>query len=409
MRITIVGGGIAGLVTALSLHAAGFRPEVRESARSIEAVGVGINLLPHAVRELAALGLADELAAIALAPERLLYCDRAGDAVWEEPLGRTGGYRWPQHSVHRGRLQLLLLDALRLRTGSDTVRTGMVFQGFEQLGDEVLVHFLDRGDNTVTTERTDLLIGADGIDSAVRAQLYPAEGPSHWNGVHMWRGVAEAPHVLGGRTIVVAGGDPGDKFVAYPIADPPAPGGNALMNWVLEVRHPGTAGELDRSNRRVALDRVRAGFDGWSLPWIDLPRLVEASSDVYEYPMLDRDPLPRWSFGRVTLLGDAAHPMFPMGMNGGSQSVVDARALAWCLARAADPAAALDRYDRLRRDTVNRIVLRNRELGPERIIALAAARGAGLPATEAREISHRYKQVTHATVEDLGAPSAWTA
>ncbi|GAA1989404.1 flavin-dependent oxidoreductase [Kitasatospora viridis] len=408
MRITIVGGGIAGLATALSLHAAGFEPEVWESARALNAVGVGINLLPHAVREFAELGLADELAGIGLAPERLLYCDRQGEPVWEEALGRHAGYRWPQYSVHRGLLQVLLLEAVRRRIGPDAVRTGMAFQRFEQTGDEVLVHFLDREHDTVTVERTELLIGADGIDSAVRAQLSPGEGPSNWNGVHMWRGVAEFPHVLGGRSLVVAGGEPGDKFVAYPIADPPEPGGNALMNWVLEVRHETAGLELDRSNRRIDIAEARAGFAKWSLPWIDLPALLESSSDIFEYPMLDRDPLPSWSSGRVTLLGDAAHPMFPMGMNGGSQSVVDARVLASCLAQDADPVAALRRYDRIRREPVNRIVLRNRELGPEKIIAEAAARGGELPAAQASEISQGYKQLAQATVEHLNSRSSLT-
>ncbi|MFJ9948645.1 FAD-dependent monooxygenase [Kitasatospora sp. NPDC091207] len=407
MRITIVGGGIAGLTTALSLHAAGIRSEVRESARAIDAVGVGINLLPHAVRELTELGLGDELAGIALAPERLLYCDRKGGPVWEERLGRTGGYRWPQFSVHRGHLQMLLLTAVRRRIGPDAVRTGMAFQRFEEGGDGILVHFLNRADGSAAVEHTDVLIGADGIDSAVRAQLYPGQGPSNWNGVHMWRGVAEAPHILGGRTIVVAGGDPGDEFVAYPIADPPTSGGNAVLNWVLEVRHPGTADGLVRSNRRIGAPEARAGLDGWSLPWIDLASLVENSSDIYEYPMLDRDPLPRWSSGRVALLGDAAHPMFPMGMNGGSQSVVDARVLAWCLARDPDPAAALRRYDHLRRAPVNRIVLQNRALGPEKIIAEAAALHGELPAGEALEISRHYQQLSQATPGHLNSRPTW--
>ncbi|MFF2658469.1 FAD-dependent monooxygenase [Kitasatospora sp. NPDC058032] len=408
MRITIVGGGIAGLTTALSLHAAGFEPLVCEAARSIEAVGVGINLLPHAARELSELGLADELDAVALRPRRLNYYDRAGSPVWEETLGVDAGYRWPQYSVHRGRLHLLLLAAARERLGPDAFRTGQRFRRFEQSADGVRAHFLDRASGAPVVEESDLLVGSDGIDSAVRAQLHPHEGPSHWNGVHMWRGVAPYPHVLGGRSIAVAGGSPGAKFVAYPIEDPATEGGDALMNWVLEVRHDPSAAPLDRSNRRIAPAEALAGLAGWSLPWIDLPTLVGSSSAIFEYPMLDRDPLPRWSFGRVTLLGDAAHPMFPMGMNGGSQSVVDARVLAWCLAREHDPVAALRQYDELRRPTVNAIVLGNRELGPEEIIARAAEHGGPLPVDRAEAIARGYKELALATVAQVNSHPSWT-
>ncbi|MGW8672436.1 FAD-dependent monooxygenase [Streptomyces niveus] len=408
MNVTIVGGGIAGLTCALSLHAAGFRPRVCEAARTIEAVGVGINLLPHAVRELAELGLADELAAIALPPRRLRYYDRAGEPVWEEPLGLAAGYHWPQYSVHRGRLHLLLLAAVRERLGPDSVRTGLRFQRFEQTADGVRARFLDRTSGAETAEDADLLIGSDGIDSAVRAQLHPDEGPSNWNGVHMWRGVAPYPHILDGRSIVVAGGTPGAKFVAYPIEDPAVEGGEALMNWVLEVRHERPAAPLDRSNRRITPAEALAGLADWSLPWIDLVKLVEHSSAIFEYPMLDRDPLPFWTSGRVTLLGDAAHPMFPMGMNGGSQSVIDTRVLAWCLAGDPDPLAALRRYEQLRRPTVNAVVLRNRELGPEEIIARAEDHGGALPADEALRMANDYRTLAQATAEQVNTHESWS-
>ncbi|MFI1865229.1 FAD-dependent monooxygenase [Streptomyces jumonjinensis] len=408
MRVIVVGGGIAGLTCALSLHAAGFAPQVCEAARAVEAVGVGINLLPHAVRELAELGLAGELAAIALPPDRLSYRDRTGEAVWEEPLGLAAGYHWPQYSVHRGRLQMLLLTAVLERLGPGSVRTGQLFQRFEQTAGGVRAHFLDRTNGASTVEDADVLIGSDGIDSAVRTQLYPGEGPSNWNGVHMWRGVARYPHVLDGRSIVVAGGTPGAKFVAYPIEDPATEGGEALMNWVLEVRHGPSAPAPDGASRRVTTAEARAGLAGWNLPWIDLATLVDRSSAIFEYPMLDRDPLPRWSFGRVALLGDAAHPMFPMGMNGGSQSVVDTRVLAWCLARENDPVAALRRYDRMRRPTVNAVVLANRDLGPEEIIARAADHGGALPAGQAEEIATRYRELARSTVAQVNAHASWT-
>ncbi|MEF9886937.1 FAD-dependent monooxygenase [Streptomyces sp. P9-A4] len=381
---------------------------MNEAARSIEAVGVGINLLPHAVRELTELGLAEELAAVALPPHRLSYRDRAGDPVWEEPLGLAAGYHWPQYSVHRGRLHLMLLAAVHERLGPDFLRTGRLFRCFEQTADGVRAHFVDRTSGGPIREDADVLIGADGIDSAVRAQLYPDEGPSHWNGVHMWRGIARYPHVLDGRSIVVAGGTPGAKFVAYPIEDPAVEGGDALLNWVLEVRRERSAAPLDRTNRRITPAEARVGVTEWNLPWVDLETLVERSSAVFEYPMLDRDPLPSWSSGRVTLLGDAAHPMFPMGMNGGSQSIVDARVLAWYLAREGDPAAALRRYDRMRRDTVNAVVLANRDLGPEAIIARAAEHGEPLPVGQAESIVNRYKDLAQAMVAQVNTHPTWT-
>ncbi|MFE2721551.1 FAD-dependent monooxygenase [Kitasatospora sp. NPDC059327] len=408
MRVAVVGGGIAGLTCALSLHAAGFAPRVYEAARRVEAVGVGINLLPHAVRELAELGLANELASVALPPHRLNYHDWTGGTVWEEPLGHAAGYRWPQYSVHRGRLQLLLLAAVRERLGPHTVRTGMLFQGFEQDADAVRARFLDRTSGRPVFDTADVLVGADGIDSAVRGRLYPDEGLPNGNGVHMWRGVTPHPRVLDGRSIVVAGGTPGAKFVAYPIEDRGPAGADTLVNWVLEVRHGPSGPPPGGPGRRVPAAEARAGLSSWHLPWIDLAALAERSAAIVEYPMVDRDPLPRWSFGRVTLLGDAAHPMFPMGMNGGSQSVVDGRVLAWCLARDDDAVAALHRYDRMRRPAVNAIVLANRDLGPEESIARAEEQPGSLPTGLAERIATRYKQLTGATVTQVNTHSSWT-
>ncbi|MGV9311916.1 FAD-dependent monooxygenase [Streptomyces sp. NPDC003691] len=408
MKVTVVGGGIAGLTCALSLHAAGWEPRVREAARTVEAVGVGINLLPHAVRELSELGLAGELAAIALPPNRLSYRDRTGEEVWSERLGLAAGYHWPQYSVHRGRLQTLLLAAVRKRLGPDAVRTGLRLRHFKEIPDGVRAHFADRTSGRPTAEDTDVLVGADGIGSRVRGQLYPGEGPARGNGVHMWRGVAPHPHVLGGRTIVVAGGTPGDKFVAYPIEDPAAGGGAALMNWVLEVRHEPPRRPPAGTGRRVGEEEARAGLASWNLPWIDPAALAGHSPAIAEYPMLDRDPLPRWSFGRITLLGDAAHPMYPMGMNGGSQSIVDARVLAWCLARQKDPVSALRRYDRMRRPAVNAVVLANRRLGPEEIIARAEKNGGPLPARRAEGIATRYRQLAGAGVTEVNTHTSWT-
>jgi len=408
VKIVVVGGGVAGLVAALSLRAAGVTPVVCESARELRALGVGINLLPHAVRELTELGLGDALDGIALPPERLVYCDRRGRRVWDEPLGLAAGYKWPQYSVHRGKLQMMLLDAVRTRVGPDVIRTGMAFERFEPQERGVAAHFTDRNTGGSVVIEADALVGADGIDSRLRAQLHPGEGAPSGNGVRMWRGMSRYPHILGGRTIVVAGGRPGDKFVAYPVEDPAAEGGPTLMNWVLEIRDPQPGEATDGSYRPVAVDEALAGAAEWSLPWIDLPELIRGSTGIHEYPMVDRDPLPRWSFGRVTLVGDAAHPMYPMGMNGGSQSIVDARVLAWSFAHHDDPVRALARYEDLRREPLNQLVLANRELGPEKIIALAEEVGGPVPEEHATALSQGYKQLAGCTTAVLNSRDSWS-
>lgn len=408
MKIVVVGGGVAGLVTALSLHAAGMTPVVHESARELQALGVGINLLPHAVRELTELGLGGALDEIGLPPERLVYCGRRGRRIWEEPLGLTAGYRWPQYSVHRGKLQMMLLDAVRTRIGPDAVRTGMAFERFEHQEAGTAAHFVDRRTGAPVVVEADVLVGADGIDSRLRAQLHPGEGAPRGNGVHMWRGMSRYPHILGGRAIVVAGGRPGDKFVAYPVEDPAVDGGPTLMNWVLEIRRPESGEGPDRSHRPVPTDEALAEAFGWNLPWIDLPELIRNSAEIHEYPMVDRDPLPRWSFGRVTLVGDAAHPMYPMGMNGGSQSIVDARVLAWTLAQHDDPVRALEWYENLRREPLNQLVLANRELGPEKIIAMAEESGGPVPAEHATAVAQGYKQLAGCTTAVLSSRDSWS-
>ncbi len=300
------------------------------------------------------------------------------------------------------------LAAVRERLGPDSVRTGLLFQGFEQDADGVRARFLDRASGRPVVDTADMLVGADGFDSAVRRRLYPDEGAPNGNGVHMWRGVAPHPRVLDGRTVVVAGGTPGAKFVAYPIGDGATAAADTLVNWVLEVRHGPSAPPPGGPGRRVPVAEARAGLSSWHLPWIDLAVLAERSPAIVEYPMTDRDPLPRWSFGRVTLLGDAAHPMFPMGMNGGSQSVVDSRVLAWCLARDEDAVSALDRYDRMRRPAVNAIVLANRELGPEETIARAEEHPGPLPTGLAERIAARYRRLGGATVSQVNTHPSWT-
>ncbi|BCJ50305.1 flavin-dependent oxidoreductase [Actinoplanes sp. NBRC 14428] len=387
MAIVIAGAGIGGLTAALSLHRAGFRDiTVHERAAALHPLGVGINLLPHAVRELTELGLGDRVAALGAAPGTLAYYNRHGQQIWSEPRGLDAGYRWPQLSVHRGRFQMELLAAVRERLGTDAVHTGHRLLGVH---DGVARFETPAGEVDVAG---DLIVGADGIHSALRRQHRPGEGPPVWNGLTLWRGTARAPGFLDGRTMIMAG-DAEQKFVAYPI-------GPDLINVVAERRGPGFAGPHADWNRAVDPAPVIALFREWRFPWLDVPRLLGAVDEVLEYPMVDRDPIDRWTHGTTTLLGDAAHPMYPNGSNGASQAILDARTLAFHLATAPDLGRALDAYEADRRPATTALVLSNRRQGPEHVMVLAHERApAGfeniddvIPPDELTEIATGYKR-----------------
>ncbi len=354
----VVGAGIGGLAAALSLHEAGVRVEIFDSVGELRPLGVGINLLPHAVRELDAMGLLGELYARSVAPSQLLYCTRRGQEIWREPRGTAAGYPWPQLSIHRGVLQEVLLQAVADRLGRDAVHLGRRLVRIETAGPCPTAVFED-GDVAA-----DLVVAADGIHSAARAQHYPDEGPLLWNGSLLWRGLAELPPVLDGRTMIWAG-HPEQKFVGYPVAD--RPDGTQSFNFIAELRRPdsGLAGTEDW-NRAGSLDDFLPAFEDWDFGWLDVPAIVRAAPRTYLYPMVDRDPLPRWTFGRSTLLGDAAHPMYPIGSNGASQAILDARVLAGCIRlHPGDLDEALARYESVRRPATAAVVQANRGLGPE--------------------------------------------
>ncbi|HXN63030.1 MAG TPA: FAD-dependent monooxygenase, partial [Acidimicrobiales bacterium] len=210
----------------------------------------------------------------------------------------------------------------------------------------------------------DVVVAADGIHSAARRQRYPDEGPPRWNGALLWRGIAEIDPVLDGRTMIWAG-HPDQKFVGYPIAD--LQDGRQAFNFVAELRRPDSdlAGSEDW-NRLGSLDDFLPQFDEWDFGWLDVPAIIRAAPETYLFPMVDRDPVARWTFGRSTLLGDAAHPMYPIGSNGASQAILDARVLAGCVRRHADDLdQALARYEEARRPATGAIVEANRCLGPE--------------------------------------------
>jgi 2-polyprenyl-6-methoxyphenol hydroxylase-like FAD-dependent oxidoreductase len=370
MHVLVIGGGIGGLATALSLHDVGIGCTVFEQVRELRELGVGINTLPHAIKELAALGLLGELDRAGIRTRELIYANRFGQVVWRELRGTDAGFDTPQFSIHRGKLHGVLLAAVQERLGPDAVRTGCRLVSFTERGDRVVARFEQRNGGDELEVAGDVLVGADGIHSTVRAAFYPNEGPPVWNGMMLWRGAADWPVYVDGRTMVIAGGM-GQKFVFYPIhADPTVPD-RRLTNWAVMARVGDGTGLSPRHedwNRPGQWDEVEPFVrDRFRLDFVDPLALIGASGVFYEYPMCDRDSLPRWSFGRATLLGDAAHPMYPVGSNGASQAVLDARALARHL-RSDGVTAALAAYDAERRPMTTEIVLNNRKGGPERVI-----------------------------------------
>ncbi|GAA4242097.1 flavin-dependent oxidoreductase [Actinomadura meridiana] len=418
MRVLIVGAGIGGLTAALSLHEAGIGALVVDSATRMRPLGVGINLLPHAVRELTELGLGDDLAGLGVQTGEMVHFDRHGGRIWGEPRGRALGYNWPQYSIHRGDLQMLLLDAVRARLGEGAVRTGTVFEGFEQDETCVRARLLDRASGTAETVTADALVGADGLRSAVRAQLNPAEPAPLWNGIRMWRGVTEGVPFLSGRTLAVAGTNSAAKMVVYPISARAERRGEALLNWVAEVNLAGEGMDVTPDwNRKGRLEDVLPHYADWTFDWLDIPAMLTATAEILEYPMVDRDPLGRWSSGRVTLLGDAAHPMYPIGSNGGSQAVLDGRVLAHELVQATNPVAGLLAYERERLETVNAIVLACRDMPADRILHAVAERAPDgfdtiedvLTADELTTITGAYRRTSFSDVESLNARSSYSA
>jgi 2-polyprenyl-6-methoxyphenol hydroxylase-like FAD-dependent oxidoreductase len=364
MKALLVGGGIGGLAAALCLHEIGIEVRVFESVETIRPLGVGINLLPHAVRVLDRLGLLPRLAAMGVATAELIYFNKFGQLIWREPRGLDAGYTWPQLSVHRGRLQAILLDEVRRRLGTDAVRTGCHLADFEDHGHEVFARFVSRKTGATSSETGDLLVGSDGIHSCVRATLFPDEGAPRYAGRMLWRATTEAVPFLTGRSMIMAG-HAAQKFVAYPIRPEAEVPGRSLINWVAELAVGTTMPQRRDWNRRGSKADFASAFAAWRFDWLDVPALIEGAAEVFEFPMVDRDPLDRWSFGRVTLLGDAAHPMYPIGSNGASQAILDAEALAVSLAATSDVASALRRYESERLPATAAVVHSNRNMGPE--------------------------------------------
>ncbi len=375
MTILIIGGGIAGLTTALSLHQIGVDCRVFESVPEVLPLGVGINLLPHAVRELTELGLREALAATAIPTAELAYYSAKGQRIRSEARGLEAGYAWPQFSIHRGELQMILLRAVRERLGPDAVRTSHHLADWADDGCGVTARFIDRRTGAVLDPvRGDVLIAADGIHSTVRAKLHPDEGPPIWNGAILWRGMTRARPFLTGRTMIMAGHE-FQKFVAYPVSRTAEDQGEAVINWIAERKfRPDHDWRREDWNRAGSVDDFLPHFAGWRFGWLDVPAVIRAAGQCFEYPMVDRNPLEWWTGGRVTLLGDAAHPMYPIGSNGASQAILDARVLTREIRRHGASGEALLAYEAERRPATAKIVLANRANGPEQVMQLVQLR-----------------------------------
>ncbi|MEE1757100.1 FAD-dependent monooxygenase [Streptomyces sp. SP18CS02] len=404
-HILIAGGGIAGLTAALSLHAVGYeRITVVEAARRIRPIGAGLNLMPDAVRELDALGILDRLETHAVRTRELRYYHRGGGLICREERGLRAGYRWPQLSLHRGHLQQVLAEAVRRRLGADAIVGGVRVNCLAVLPDgrtRVQLQHRDGATRGLASFEPDVLIGADGIRSAVRAALNPGEGEPPWNGHLVWRGVSRMEARRAAPFMLVAGDDR-HKAVVYPLTEPSPGRREVLVNWALTMPadaldDPGDHGRGDW-DRRVPVGRFLHHYAGWRFDGVSVPDVLRATDAAFEYPMVDREPLARWSHGRTTLIGDAAHAMYPVGSNGATQSVVDARALAHAMATHPGPAEALRAYEEARRPAMTELQLANRGLGPEAVINLAHQRAPGgfldiddvIPPRERREIAARY-------------------
>ena len=412
MKIIIAGGGIGGLVTAMRLHQAGFEVKVFESVEEVKPLGVGINLLPHAVRVLTNIGLLDKLSEIAVETKELVYANRFGQFFWSEPRGKFAGYRWPQFSIHRGKFQVMLWEETLKTIGAENLHANCHLASFVEKGDKITATFINKETGAVVAqEEGDILIGADGINSVLRQKLYPNEGGVVFSGNILYRGTAlMKPYKTGSSMAMI--GSMKQKMVIYPIGEPDE-NGDQVINWVANVREPEGAKITVRDwNRKVEKGPLLELYKDWKFDWIDVPEMIEKTDGgIFEFPMSDRNPLDKWSFGRVTLLGDAAHPMYPIGSNGASQAILDADALALALLAEKEVIQALVNYDKERVPATAKVVLQNRQKGPDFIMDLMEERfpagfsEAEIPHEELAQVMNQYKQVAGFDIQSLNAKS----
>jgi 5-methylphenazine-1-carboxylate 1-monooxygenase len=367
MEVVIIGGGIGGFTLALSLHRAGIDCRIYELAPEIRPLGVGINVLPHASRELGELGLESALAHISVLTREAVFFNRFGQLIYREALGRYGGYDDPQYSIHRGDLQKVLVAAVAERLGAERIFTGWKCVGVDQDATGATALFQDTATGgALPQQRADIVVACDGFHSVVRKALHPHEGAPLYSGVNMWRGVSIWPSVLSGASMIRAGWLTSGKMVIYPIRDNVDGHGRQLVNWVAELETPKY--KKRDWNRPGNINDFIGAFADWHFDWLDVPALIREAQTILEFPMVDQDPLPWWSRGRVTLLGDAAHPMYPRGSNGAGQAILDARALTDALVAHRDPVEALKAYETKRLPFTAEVVRMNRKNPPDAIL-----------------------------------------
>ncbi|HEY0823239.1 MAG TPA: flavin-dependent oxidoreductase [Ramlibacter sp.] len=408
MRIAIVGGGIGGLALALGLHQRGIACEVYESAPEVRELGVGITLLPHAVRELAALGVQPQLEAQGIENLESVFFNRWGQFIYREPRGRHAGYSVPEIGMHRGRLHGILYQAALQRLGPARIHLDHRCVGVQQEGQRVTLAFQDVKGQLRPPVEADVVIACDGVNSAVRRQFYPQEKPA-FAGINTWRGVTVHKPILTGKTYLRIGTVDTGKIVIYPIIDNVDGQGNQLINWTAEIRQPEMG--MNDWNKPGKLEDFLPIYQDWKFGFLDVPQLLRTASEILEYPMVDKDPVPRWTFGRVTFLGDAAHPMYPRGSNGSAQALIDAALLSKLLAGGGDPLQVLQRYEAERLPATAKVVETNRTVPPDFIIMKADELSGGKPfpgtiddlvsQEELRRISDDYKKVAGFTVEKV--------
>lgn len=407
-EIAIIGGGVAGLALALGLHQRGFKCTVYEAAPEVKEIGVGITLLPHAMRELTALGLGDAIAQSAIENTECRFYNRFGQMLYSEPRGRFGGYAYPEFGIHRGRLHRILFDAAVARLGAAAIRTNCQLVDLNPGDDNVALTFKPTTGEGAS-ERVDakIVIGCDGVNSTVRRHFH-ANDPVVFTGINTWRGVTRRQPILDGRTYLRIGSINTGKIVIYPIADNIDEQGRQLINWIAEIKSD--AHEKNDWNKPGRKEDFLPVYADQKFDWLDVGALIDGADLILEYPMVDRDPLPRWTHGRVTLMGDAAHPMYPRGSNGAAQALVDARTLCESLVHAGDAPEALLAYERARLGPTSQVVLANRSTPPDlinmRVEELTGDRpfdnlDAVISQGELRSISDRYKKIAGFSVADV--------
>ena len=377
-HVIIAGGGIGGLVTALTLHQIGVPFTVLESVRELAPLGVGINIQPNAVRELQDLGIGpDLLDTVGLPAREWALVGLNGNDVYSEPRGLLAGYKWPQYAVHRGRFHMLLYRTLIERAGQQVVRLGHRVTGYQRNADGTVTALVQRSDGTILRQSATLLIAADGIHSAVRATMHPDQPPIHWGGAIMWRGTTLARPIRTGASFVGLGTHR-HRMVFYPISHPDPETGLAVINWIAEVTVDADHGRYSNGwFRPVEIADFAHHFDGWTYDWLDVPDLLRRSDVAYENPMIDRDPVSTWQDGPVVLMGDAAHAMYPTGSNGASQAIMDARHLGVAMLDHGVTPAALAAFDSKFCGPISQLVLRNRGAGPFGLLNIVDERCGG--------------------------------